>query len=95
MFQKIMMDPALNATWIDTSGVTDMERLYMIMTNVDYRGVGQTVIGNILDTISKPDKLKPMLYEQVGMVSDQIIGQYVCTGKQVTHLFLLSYCIIL
>lgn len=56
--------------WSDQSGISDMERLYMVMIHVDYRGIGQQIIGNILSTLSQKDKLQSMVYEQVNAVSN-------------------------
>lgn len=56
--------------WSDQSGISDMERLYMVMIHVDYRGTGLQIIGNILSTLSQKDKLQSMVYEQVNAVSN-------------------------
>lgn len=65
-----MKDNSLYPTvWLQ-SGISDMERLYMVMIHVDYRGIGQQIIGNILSTLSQKDKLQSMVYEQVNAVSN-------------------------
>ena len=56
--------------WNDnTADVSDLERVYMLVSQTTLTGIGQKTIGNILTTISQESELKPMMYNRVNMVS--------------------------
>ena len=61
-------DTFYRTSWPDRSGVVDMERFYEVITHVSFSGIGQDIMGNILDVISKESELRPMVYKTLDMV---------------------------
>ena len=68
-FKVIRNDSNLDAKWNDTTDVSNLERVYMLVSQTTLTGIGQKAIGNILTTISKESELKPMMYNRVNKVS--------------------------
>ena len=68
-FKVIRNDSNLDAKWNDTTDVSNLERVYMLVSQTSLTGIGQKTIGNLLTTISQQSELKPMMYNRVNMVS--------------------------
>ena len=68
-FKVVRNDSTLDAKWNDTRGVSNLERVYMLVSQTSLTGIGQKTIGNILTTISQESELKPMMYNRVNKVS--------------------------